>query len=139
MVKKLAWKNSFSIGNAMIDKQHFELFEIFNALVDLVDNNKSQEKFAEILSRLTDYSLKHFRGEEEYMAEFDYPYLESHQRIHRQFVFKVATFNADYLSDDPPSPKEVLSYIGNWWWEHVQHVDMDYENFKNLINSRTSF
>ena len=57
------WTTELSIGNKNIDEDHRQLIEIYNDLVDFITMNQSREEFAVILSKMTDYTLKHFKKE----------------------------------------------------------------------------
>ena len=59
--KKMTLWDQISIGNPEIDLDHKELFEIYNDLVDLIEFKKSRDEFAGILSKMTNYSLMHFK------------------------------------------------------------------------------
>lgn len=43
-----------------------------------------------IIDELVDYTVSHFRTEEEMMKRTGYPDLENHKQIHQQFVDKLA-------------------------------------------------
>ena len=116
---------------------------MYNDLVDLIEQNKNREEFAKILSKMTDYVLKHFKQEELYMQELSYPKLTEHQQYHRDYAYKVAMYNVDSLSANPPDPKEILEFLEKWWKNHILNVDIDYENYKKKneldISYRTYF
>jgi len=129
-LKKIEWSDEFLLGNESIDEEHYFLIEIYNELVDQIKNNASKEKFAESLSKMTDYSLAHFKNEEEYMQKFHYNEMDSHINQHNKFIHKVANYNSEYSGFFPPSREEVAMYIKNWWINHIQKVDLKYEVFK---------
>ncbi len=124
------WTSELSIGNKNIDKDHKKLIEVFNDLVDLIALNKSREEFAKILSKMTDYSLEHFRKEEAYMEQFNYPELKEHREYHNDYTLKVAMYNFNFLGPGSPDPKEIIEFLGKWWRNHILNIDRQYENFK---------
>ena len=137
--KKIEWSNNLSIGNTNIDDDHKKLFEIYNNLIDLIELNKSRKEFAEILSKMTDYALKHFKKEEIYMHEFSYPKLAEHQKYHRDYKYKVAMYNVDLLGTNPPRPEEIINFLKKWWLNHIMNSDVEYENYKKEIKSDTKY
>jgi len=117
--KKRVWTNELSIGNSTKDDDHKKLLEIFNDLVELIENKKDRQEFAKILTKMTNYSLIHFKREEEYMRKLSYPILARHKNSHRNYIYKVAMYNVDLLSANPPDPKEIISFLEKWWTNHI--------------------
>ncbi|WP_372793686.1 bacteriohemerythrin [Lutibacter sp.] len=138
-VKKIVWTHKLSIGNEDVDYDHNKLLDIFNNLVELIEYKKDREEFAEILTKMTDYSLNHFKKEEEYMRKMSYPLLSEHKSYHRDYIYKVAMFNVNLSNNNPPDPKEIISFIENWWTNHILTHDDKYEKYKNEIESASTY
>jgi len=138
-LERMRWTYELSIGNANVDKDHKKLIEIYNDLVDLIELDRNREEFAIILSKLTDYTLTHFRKEEDYMQKFSYPNFLAHKNYHSDFMYKVAMFNVDLLSYNPPEPKSIIKFVENWLAEHIMNSDTHYENYKNEIQSDATY
>jgi len=136
---KVVWNKSLSIGNNNIDNDHKKLIEIYNDLVDLIEKKWNSEEFAKILSKMTDYSLKHFKKEEFYMSKFDYPKLEEHQQYHKEFIYKIAMYNVELMGNNKPNPREILLFIQNWWLFHILNIDNEYETFRNKTESQATY
>jgi len=130
---KMNWTTELSIGNKNIDEDHRQLIEIYNDLVDFITMNQSREEFAVILSKMTDYTLKHFKKEIAYMEEFKYPKVEEHRQYHKDYTYKVAMYNVDLLGSNPPDPQEIIEFLEKWWRNHILNVDMHYENYKEEL------
>jgi len=137
--EKIIWTNELSVGNIEIDNEHKRLIGIYNDLVEYVELSKNREELAKILSKMTDYSLIHFKREEEYMQKLSYPKLDEHKRFHRDFIFKVAMYNIDLLGINPPNPKDIIKFLEKWWVNHILKSDIDYEFYKNQIQSDVTY
>lgn len=137
--KKLIWSDDLSIGNVDIDKIHEKLIDIYNDLVDFADMGGSHSEFAFILSKMTDYSLMHFKREEEYMQKMSYPDLAKHKNLHRDYIYTVAMYNVDLSGNNPPLLIEVLGFIEKWWVYHILQVDQKYEKFKKEAHSDVTY
>ena len=131
MIRKdeMVWSYAFSIGNEKIDSDHKRIIGIYNESVELRENFSSI-KFAEILSKMTDYSLYHFKREEEYMKKFSYTDLEAHKVFHKNFIYKVSMYNANFFTSNHPDPEEVIYFLHNWWKNHILKKDKEYELYK---------
>lgn len=140
-LRKVGWSINLNIGNSIIDDQHKELIGIINDMIESIAKGDITIKFAEILSRMTDYSIRHFTSEEHYMSDIGYPGFDNHKRLHKEYVLKTALFNSQFLTLTPPDPNEVISFLTNWWIKHIRQVDTDYilfrknEIYKDIINN----
>ena len=138
-MKRCKWTNELSIGNINIDNDHEKLIEVHNDLYDLIELKNSHKEFSEILSNMTDYVLIHFKKEEVYMEEFEYPKLKEHKQYHSNYIYKVAMYNIDLLGTNPPEPKEIIEFIEKWWVNHIMKIDRDYENYKKETGSDAKY
>jgi hemerythrin len=137
--QKKIWTDALSIGNVNIDKDHKKLFDIYNELVDHIEQNKSREEFARILSEMTDYARTHFKKEEGYMRIFSYPGLADHKKSHQEYVYKVAMYNSDLMGPNPPDPFEIITFIRTWWTKHILYSDLEYEIYKSKVHSKAVY
>lgn len=134
----IIWTEDFSIGNPNIDKEHTRIIELYNEMAENLKNGNDRRKFAEILSGMFDYSMNHFRHEEEYMAQINYPDIEVHKEKHKAYILQVSRMNAGFFTTTPPEPEFILTFLGAWWLNHIQQTDNQYEafrknNYPNLI------
>ena len=138
-LEKLIWTDEFSIGNTNIDTVHKSLIDIYNNLIKYAESKRNRKEFAMILSKMTDYSLVHFKKEEEYMQKMSYPELTEHRRLHKDYIYKVAMYNADLLGNNPPAINETINYIYIWWADHILKIDKKYEDYKKEIHSDVTY
>ncbi len=84
--EKVHWEDSYAIGIRYIDDQHKKLFDLVNKLYDLKDNANIKEEIREILYAFRDYTIIHFKDEEEYMKSISYPKLQEHKHKHKKII-----------------------------------------------------
>lgn len=137
--RTMNWTDGLSIGNDKIDNDHKKLIEVYNQLIELIESGGNRNEFAQILSNMTDYALKHIRNEENYMKEFAYPNLIEHKKLHRDYILKVAMYNTDLLGTNPPDPNEITNFLEKWWTNHILKNDIVYENYKKTIDSEAIY
>ncbi|HNX54051.1 MAG TPA: hemerythrin family protein [Prolixibacteraceae bacterium] len=130
---------NLSIGNNDIDDDHTKLIEIINDLNDLIQTRGTREDFARILSLMTDYSLTHFRQEELYMQEFDYPKFNVHKKSHLEYIYKVSNYNLDLAKKNPPEPQEIVDFLRTWWQNHILMLDAAYEKYRKQANIEATY
>jgi hemerythrin-like metal-binding protein len=133
------WSEKFSVGNENVDNDHKKLLEIHNDLVDLVSKSCSSDEFARILSEMTDYVLHHFKKEEAYMKAFNYPDYDAHRKHHDEYSYQVAMFNYQLTGPNPPDPHEIISFIKEWWTNHIAKSDIKYEQYKTELKSAAKY
>ncbi len=125
----ITWNESFSVGIRKIDRQHQELINIMNFLVENEDANGQSETIASVLERMTKYAHYHFETEEALMLEYEYPEYETHRADHTQFKMKTAQFCLDALQRKETLPDEVISYLRHWLTHHILRTDMRYKPY----------
>jgi len=79
------WREHLAVGVTRIDDQHKELFRRFSVLIDAINQGKGPLEVLAILTFLDDYTVTHFRDEQQIMVEYRYPHLALHLEEHGQF------------------------------------------------------
>lgn len=80
------WKESYKIGHDQIDAQHQELFEIANEAFHEVPDSQRDNKNKEVMKKLYHYMKEHFKDEEAFMSEINYPELDKHKELHKEII-----------------------------------------------------
>ena len=133
---KIIWTDELSVGNVEIDNAHLKLLEIYNDLTECLDTDKYKETLAIILSKMTDYYRDLFKKEENKMQQMSYPDLIRHKKSHKQFVYHVAIYNLNLLSEHPPLIKDVILFLKKWWVNHILYNDKDCERFYKMAHPK---
>jgi hemerythrin len=127
----LEWEDKFSVGISIIDDQHKKLIGILNKAIYAKGSNGSPEELWEILSEMTNYALSHFKTEETYMKEFDYPEYQDHKEEHRHFYTEIIAYHDKVIKGDSQIANEIIEYLKWWLVNHIQVTDRKYiECFK---------
>ncbi len=128
----IKWKEDYIIGVDKIDEQHKKLFEIANKAYELLKNEFCIDKYdriVEILDELKEYTVYHFKSEEEYMISIGYKKFLSHKVEHDEFIKKIT--NIDFKSIDEDQDKyllETLEFVVSWISGHILGRDKFYVN-----------
>ena len=129
--EKIIWNEVFSVGCEGVDKEHQYLIEIYNDLADYCANdNNTNEGYLNILSKLYNYSVTHFKHEEDYMERMAYPDIKKHKKIHKLFLEKITQLNLELLSGTTPNIKQIIDFLQNWLIKHFLETDLDYEIYR---------
>ncbi len=90
--KNFGWKEIYSVGNKEIDKEHKKLFDIAQDAFTQVEETQRNAKIKEVLTELYTYMKTHFKHEEKFMQEINYPAIEEHKVLHHNIIEKINTF-----------------------------------------------
>lgn len=125
----MMWKEKYRVGVDLIDEEHIELFTRLSKFIQVVQNeNDWEEKLEEVketMAFMQEYVVFHFDDEEKYMAEIDYPEIDLHKKIHRDFKKSVNDYV--YLLEEggftEDKIQELCAKLMTWLIMHVGRMD----------------
>ncbi|MET0013240.1 MAG: bacteriohemerythrin [Sedimenticola sp.] len=130
-MKKIIWKEEFSVGVEELDRQHQQIIGIINSLIDKPRIFLRFQNVSSALMELTNYVSEHFLLEERLLQENGYPDLLNHSKKHTAYSKKIADFCMEELQGKSEVPSELLNFLTDWWTNHILHEDMQYKDFFN--------
>ncbi len=121
----IPWTSDMLIHVDEIDRQHQELFRMFNDLADAAWDGKGAEALGSMLDFLVQYTVEHFADEEAYMIAHEYPDYENHKLVHDDFVREVGQLVKQYEAGEMSSSlvMELVNKLGDWTRHHIRDVD----------------
>jgi hemerythrin len=124
----LKWKDEYSIGVELLDAQHKHLFEIGNEAFELLTDEMRVDKYdriVQVLKDLKQYTIYHFKCEEDFMQSISYKKLFSQKVDHDEFIKKINGVNLEHIDEDQNEYlKELLAFIFDWILDHILTKDM---------------
>jgi len=94
------WNTEWESGNQVIDRQHRELIEIGNRLINQAYAGAGHQEVLEQLDRLLDHIMRHFETEENILVEVGYPELTSHGEAHKELLAKAFRLREAYRNKE---------------------------------------
>jgi hemerythrin len=122
-MSELVWKNEYSIGHFPTDNEHKELISLANKVIRFSNTGEEIPKIRNALKALLQYTIIHFRNEEQYMERLGYPEIEHHKECHAELVERlneVAAENCD-INDLVHKLKRLMVV---WVIEHIINEDL---------------
>lgn len=113
-------------GHSIIDAQHAELIRRTVAFKErTAAGDVSEEDLRDFLSYLHDYTVMHFRFEEELMRDFRYPQYWAHRDIHEGFWRQVLVLMEDCERGGfgQVCGQKVYNVVTNWMEQHIEGED----------------
>ncbi len=123
----IKWEQDYNIGITTIDEQHKKLFEIANRIYDLLKNQLITDKYdqiVEIMAELKDYTIYHFKTEEEYMKSIGYKRFLSQKAAHNEFIEKMQNIDFTQIDNDQNEYlMGILDFVCDWLVQHIIRAD----------------
>lgn len=123
----IKWKKEYELGVKHIDEQHEKLFEIADSAYKLLTNELVTDKYdkiIEILGELKEYTIFHFKSEEEYMLSIGYKKFLSHKVEHENFINEINNLDLNEIDlNQDEAVKEILEFVIDWIDSHILNQD----------------
>ena len=120
-------KDEFKTGIDFIDEQHSRLFEIADEAYNLLKNDFTIDKFdkvIDLIDELKDYTVFHFKSEEEYMDSINYKRRFTQKIEHDAFLKKLEEVDYRAIDKDPDEYiLKILEFLNQWLTGHILHND----------------
>jgi hemerythrin len=119
--------DDYLVGIDLIDGEHRELFRIVDRASQLVKSYEAAsgyDRIVSILNELKNYTIEHFRDEEEYMESIGYEGLEAQKRAHEAFVDKLENIDYDEIENNSQEYlQKLLEFLLGWLINHILYTD----------------
>jgi hemerythrin len=126
----MEWTDQFSVGVAVFDDEHKKLIAIINTLYESVNAGTDKLALQRVCDELVDYTISHFRHEEEYFEEWGYPDAENHVASHEAMRRQVFEYrNRIRSAESSELASELLRFLREWLARHIMIEDRTYGHF----------
>lgn len=121
----IEWSLDLATGVDEIDKQHKELFQRINNLLEACNHGKGKEEVKKVIWFLEDYVITHFSEEERYMGKYDYPEYSGHKRQHLEFMENFFNLKKQFESEGPGVHVivNINHLVVDWLRNHIRRLD----------------
>jgi len=141
----LVWQSNLETGISEVDTQHKHLVNLTNTLKEeiLVQlSYDNYDKIMEVIGELKDYTVEHFRIEEQMMKEHMstikkddelaafWGYFKNHKKEHSDFVDKLNQIvDKDIDSQQDEISVSLTEFLMTWLVNHIMKVDMELSKY----------
>lgn len=132
-VAPLVWRKAHECGQPDIDRQHQELFDLFNRLLGASLGHEAGGAVEPLLQQLLDALVRHFRDEEETLRLLGYGEFEQHSRLHQALEARAQALVQMYAQGGP-AVGEALVFVAREVVE--RHMLVDDRKFHDLTRAR---
>jgi hemerythrin len=100
-----------------------------NELGHALSSGQGRTVVADVLQRLTRYTMMHFNAEEGLLAKHGYPALAAHQAQHTALIEKVKTYQREYAAGDSGVAISLMGFLQKRLTDHILKTDKQYSEF----------
>ena len=137
-INAVLWKETYSIGNNLIDGENKRLFKIANKALENTPLNNKKEKIKSIIHDLHTYMKENFTNKEVLMKSINYPSFEEHVKMHTALEEKMNIFSKNIPNMSlSQTEKELAIFIQEHFIYHVIHQDSKLKKFIRNIKARS--
>ncbi|MBT3013449.1 MAG: bacteriohemerythrin [Candidatus Thiodiazotropha sp. (ex Lucina aurantia)] len=135
MKRFLTWRDDWYLGIDEIDQQHLHLVELINQVADSVMTQNSESNndggAMRLVLQLQEETRQHFRDEEAFMRNHEYPQVSSHHREHALLQAELSDLIREIEEGKRRLDIETLTSLKYWLIDHVIESDMDIARYMN--------
>ncbi len=132
--KFITWTDNYIIDKGLIDEQHLKLIDLINNLHAAFLEGKANDHLNEIVVELTDYTVYHFKTEEDIFCKTEYDRKEEHKEQHKLFVEKIKEFKNMLASKEASLSFEIMTFLQKWLQSHILISDKEYKDFIRIVD-----
>jgi len=129
------FKEEYLMDIPEIDDQHKTYFEMLDKLGDVTSDlykpldDDEVDEVVDILNELRDYAMLHFRTEETYMKDVNYPGLSAQKKEHNRFITDVIRMEADLMNGSIVPLIKIQNFMHDWYRDHIMNLDKPFSEF----------
>ena len=127
----LSWDESLSVKIDKMDEQHQQLFDLINRFYDEVGKQSQKQLISDLIKGMKEYTILHFREEEQLMQQHGYPGLAQHKKQHSDFIDKVNDLQEKYEAGKMIISIEITNFLKDWIKNHIKDSDQQYNKYIN--------
>jgi methyl-accepting chemotaxis protein len=119
----LEWGPAWVTGHPIVDADHKMLVQYVNELNTAMMHGVGHDVASGILDKLVQYTVDHFRREEEIWTKGGLSSLNNHKKIHVDLVDKVKSFQTDFNNGKASLTADLMVFLREWLINHVFKTD----------------
>ena len=129
----IQWEKQYELGIKSIDDQHRRLIEITSDLSVLLTEATYGEdiydRMVEIIQSLTNYTVYHFKFEEELFDKLNFEFKDKHVQEHNNLISEIENLDLRAVDEDQITyGKKILKFLITWVFKHISGSDVLYRD-----------
>lgn len=126
----LKWSDEeMSVGVEVLDNDHKKILALLNRLEEAIESGKEDLVMEDTFRELISYIINHFKREEDFLENSDYPELALHKKSHDALSARLVKVMTAYEKGDNEAPQMLLKIMSDWFMKHILITDMKYSSY----------
>lgn len=125
----LVWDAKYSLHIGEIDRQHQQLFGLFNDLYEAMQAGHGNDVIGKVLTGLADYTVYHFAMEEKLLAQHGYVEEPAHRAEHAKLTEQVKSLVQRHHAGQDRVTMATLKFLCDWLNQHILGSDKKFAPF----------
>jgi len=126
---RIIWKKEYRIGVDTIDEQHRHLFKMLSDLEFSLPQGVVNPVVGKTLKKIVDYIQNHFRDEEAFMEQIQFPETETHKKAHVKLTNDVKDILLKLKDGGNFTALELMEFLREWVTRHILQEDAQIGKF----------
>ena len=123
------WDARYSLNITEIDRQHQQLFALFNELYDAMQQGHGNEVIGNVLTRVLDYTAYHFAAEEKLLHQYGYAEEAAHRAEHAKLTGQAKLLVQKQRDGNNQVAIATLKFLCDWLNTHILGTDKKFAPF----------
>jgi hemerythrin len=116
------WDNKLKTNISICDEQHQKLTAILNELHEAMKNKKDKSLIEKTLNELVEYTLFHFKAEEQLLEQYEFPDLNNHRAEHAYFIREAYDLKKRFNNGETALTIDVFTSLKDRVKDHITGV-----------------
>lgn len=124
--KLFAWDDSYSLGIPILDEEHKKLLRLLNSYLGSIHTKDEKSVIKSTFESLLDYTHEHFKNEEAFLTEHNFPDLKEHKKEHTKLTKEIGLLsdNKEYAFSE-----KTADFLISWLTHHILETDKKYAEY----------
>jgi hemerythrin len=135
---RIHWDSRFLTGNEEVDRQHREMYQKIDLLVDACYRGEPRDFIENAINVLELSIVEHFRSEEKLLGSFKVPDIDAHIQEHQDFIGHIARLKKMFDASDADYAMAIdtINTLIGWTGHHILSRD---KVFCRFVQVRAEF
>lgn len=125
------WDINLKTGVEIVDDQHKKLVDLVNRLYDAMIGGRGNQVLGQILTELVDYTVYHFKTEEDMFRQYGYREAAQHIQEHKDLTEKAVALKAAFDGGKATITLDTMNFLKDWLVNHIMKSDKQFGPFLN--------
>ncbi len=122
------WSENLLVGVEQIDLQHQYFVFLIHQLKVYIDRGFKNISAYDILTEIGSYARFHFKSEENFMIEYNYPKLKEQEDEHKKLIDEFLVESVK-IEDHPRDLMNMYDFLLKWFVDHTSSKDLEIGEF----------